>query len=154
MREMWRITSQKAIFEFSKLPDIRTAVPSILQFSLNVALSILATVLCILMAKEIFYFVEFIVTSETPNFQHFLEQILVFFLYFEFISMIVKYFRENYHFPMRYFLYIGITAMLRLIIVDHHDPFNTLIHAFVILILILSYNIINNTPARKSLNNK
>ena len=154
MRETWRINSQKAIFEFSKLPAFRIAVPSILQFILNASLIILATVLCILMAKEIFHFVEFIVTSEATNFQHFFEQILVFFLYFEFISMIVKYFRENYHFPMRYFLYIGITAMIRLIIVDHDDPFNTLLHAFVILILILSYYIINNTPARKSLNNK
>lgn len=154
MRETWRITSQRAIFEFSKLPAFRIAVPSILQFILNASLIILVTVLCILMAKEILYFVEFIMTSNKPNFQHFLEQILVFFLYFEFISMIVKYFRENYHFPMRYFLYIGITAMIRLIIVDHDDPFNTLLHAFVILILILSYYIINNTPARKSLNNK
>jgi protein PsiE len=154
MRETWRITSQKAIFEFSKLPAFRIAIPSILQFILNASLIILATVLCILMAKEIIHFLEFIVTSDKPNFQHFLEQILVFFLYFEFISMIVKYFRENYHFPMRYFLYIGITAMIRLIIVDHDDPFNTLLHAIVILILILSYYIINNTPARKSLNTK
>ena len=145
MRDTWRMTSQKAIFEFSKLPAFRTAVPSILQFILNASLIILATVLCILMVKEIFHFVEFIITSETTNFHNFLEQILVFFLYFEFISMIVKYFRENYHFPMRYFLYIGITAMLRLIIVDHDSPFNTLLHAFVILILILSYYIINKT---------
>jgi protein PsiE len=154
MRDTWRITSQKAIFEFSKLPAFRIAVPSILQFILNASLIILATVLCILMAKEIFHFVEFIVTSEATNFQHFFEQILVFFLYFEFISMIVKYFYENYHFPMRYFLYIGITAMIRLIIVDHDNPFNTLLHAFVILILILSYYIINKTPSRKCINNK
>lgn len=152
MRDTWRMTSQKAIFEFSKLPAFRTAVPSILQFILNASLIILATVLCILMAKETFHFVEFIITSETTNFHNFLEQILVFFLYFEFISMIVKYFRENYHFPMRYFLYIGITAMLRLIIVDHDNPFNTLLHAFVILILILSYYIINKTSSRKSPN--
>ncbi|MDQ0247336.1 protein PsiE [Bacillus fengqiuensis] len=154
MRDTWRITSPKTIFEFSKLPAFRIAVPSILQFILNAALIILATVLCILMAKEVFHFVEFIGTSEATNIQHFLEQILVFFLYFEFISMIVKYFRENYHFPMRYFLYIGITAMIRLIIVDHDNPFNTLLHAFVILILTLSYYIINKTPSRKSFNNK
>jgi protein PsiE len=154
MRETWRITSQKAILEFSKLPAFRIAVPSILQFILNTSLIILASVLCILMAKEVFHFVEFIVTSEATNFQHFFDQILVFFLYFEFISMIVKYFRENYHFPMRYFLYIGITAMIRLIIVDHDDPFNTFLHAFVILILILSYYIINKIPSRKSFNNE
>jgi protein PsiE len=138
MREAWRITSQKENVEFfSKLPAFRIAVPSILQFILNGSLILLAAVLCILMAREIFHFIEFILITDTPDFQHFLEQILVFFLYFEFISMIVKYFRENYHFPMRYFLYIGITAMIRLIIVDHDDPYKTLLHALVILILIL-----------------
>ncbi|WP_078410583.1 phosphate-starvation-inducible protein PsiE [Priestia abyssalis] len=152
MRDTWKITSQKAIFEFSKLPAFRIAFPSILQFILNTSLVILAMVLCILMTKEVFHFATFIITSKATDFQHFLEQILVFFLYFEFISMIVKYFRENYHFPMRYFLYIGITAMIRIIIVDHDNPFNTLLHAFVILILILSYYIINKTPSRKSPN--
>lgn len=63
--------------------------------------------------------------------------------------MIVKYFRENYHFPLRYFLYIGITAMVRLIIVDHHNPLNTLIYSGVILILIVSYYIINKTPVER-----
>ncbi|HWO96417.1 MAG TPA: phosphate-starvation-inducible protein PsiE [Bacillus sp. (in: firmicutes)] len=154
MRDTWKITSPKAIFEFSKLPAFRIAFPSILQFILNTSLVILATVLCILMAKEVLHFAKFIITSTSTDFQHFLEQILVFFLYFEFISMIVKYFRENYHFPMRYFLYIGITAMIRLIIVDHDSAFHTLLHALAALTLILSYYIINKTPSRKSLNNK
>ncbi|RBW67431.1 phosphate-starvation-inducible protein PsiE [Bacillus taeanensis] len=124
-------------------------MPAVLQFILNVSLILLAVVLCVLLGKEIFNFVEFIMLSEVKEFQYFLEKILVFFLYFEFITMIVKYFRENYHFPLRYFLYIGITAMIRLIIVDHHDPMNTLLYAFVILTLILSYYIINKTPRER-----
>lgn len=39
--------------------------------------------------------------------------------YFEFIALIVKYFQSGFHFPLRYFVYIGITAIVRLIIVDH-----------------------------------
>lgn len=69
--------------------------------------------------------------------------------HFEFISMIVKYFKENYHFPLRYFLYIGITAVIRLIIVNHDDPINTLIYSLVILTLIISYFIINKTPRER-----
>jgi len=56
--------------------------------------------------------------TNTGNYQHFIEEILVFFLYFEFVALIVKYFKNNYHFPLRYFIYIGITAIVRLIIVE------------------------------------
>ncbi|EGF18089.1 phosphate starvation inducible protein [Haemophilus aegyptius] len=45
----------------------------------------------------------------------------MFFLYFGFIGLIVQYFKSGYHFPLRYFIYAGITAMLRLIIVNHES---------------------------------
>lgn len=124
-------------------------IPKLLQWVLNSSLVLLSIVLCFLLSKEIFHFVQFIFYSDGHDFHEFLEKILVFFLYFEFISMIVKYFRENYHFPLRYFLYIGITAVIRLIIVNHDDPFNTLIYSFVILTLIISYYIINKTPRER-----
>ncbi|MBM6602166.1 phosphate-starvation-inducible protein PsiE, partial [Priestia megaterium] len=78
-----------------------------------------------------------------------LESILVFFLYFEFIAMIVKYFQENYHFPLRYFLYIGITALIRLVIVEHDNPVNTLLHTCAILVLTISYAIIKFSSKQK-----
>ncbi|WP_281269155.1 phosphate-starvation-inducible protein PsiE [Bacillus taeanensis] len=149
LKEISKVSPEKASFDFTRLPKFQQAIPAVLQFILNVSLILLAVVLCVLLGKEIFNFVEFIMLSEVKEFQYFLEKILVFFLYFEFITMIVKYFRENYHFPLRYFLYIGITAMIRLIIVDHHDPMNTLLYAFVILTLILSYYIINKTPRER-----
>jgi protein PsiE len=120
-----------------------------LQCILNGSLIVLSVILCILLAKEIYEFIKFIFHTDDTEFQNFLERILVFFLYFEFISMIVKYFREDYHFPLRYFLYIGITAMTRLIIVEHTDPIRTLIYSLVILILIISYYIINKTPRER-----
>ena len=36
-----------------------------------------------------------------------LEGILTYFLYFEFIALIIKYLQSNYHFPLRYFIYIA-----------------------------------------------
>ncbi len=55
------------------------------------------------------------------------EGLVVYFLYFEFIALIVKYFQSGFHFPLRYFVYIGITAIVRLIIVDHKSPLDVLI---------------------------
>ena len=95
-------------------------------------------------------FIQILIDGGNNDFKLFLANILIFFLYFEFIAMIVKYFKENYHFPIRYLLYIGITAMVRIIIVDHDHPVNALFYSLIILILIIGYFIINLTPRERS----
>ncbi|OCA92174.1 phosphate-starvation-inducible protein PsiE [Bacillus wudalianchiensis] len=121
-------------------------IPKVLQTILNVSLILLAIILSFLLVKELIVFGNILVESGTNDYKLFLANILIFFLYFEFITMIVKYFKEDYHFPLRYFLYIGITAMIRLIIVDHDHPINTLLYSLVVLILIIGYFIMNLTP--------
>jgi len=125
------------------------AVPKSLQLFLNVCLVLLALILAFLLMKELIEFVNILLIGGTSDYKLFLANILIFFLYFEFITMIIKYFKEDYHFPLRYFIYIGITAMIRLIIVEHDHPINTLIYALIILILIVSYFIINITPLER-----
>lgn len=117
-----------------------------LQILLNFSLVFLAVILSFLLVKELSVFVRMIVEGNTIDYKLFLESILIFFLYFEFITMIVKYFKEDYHFPIRYFIYVGITAMTRLIIVEHNNPLDTLLYSIVILILIVGYFIMNLTP--------
>ena len=97
---------------------MKEVISKILQGVLNVALTVLAVALCAMLVLEMIDFLKFIVSGEKADYKYFLANILVFFLYFEFITMIVKYFKEDYHFPLRYFMYIGITAMLRLVIVE------------------------------------
>ena len=133
-----------------KKKDLSKLIPTILQLTLNIALILLAISLCILMGKEIIYFIQHsILTSRHANNYELLEHILIFFLYFEFVAMIVKYFKENYHFPLRYFLYIGITAMIRLIIVSHENGLQTLLYSCTILVLIISYFIISKATGNK-----
>ncbi|MGE7623345.1 phosphate-starvation-inducible protein PsiE [Viridibacillus sp. NPDC096237] len=124
-------------------------IPAFLQLFLNSCLVILALILSFLLVKEIAIFLEILMTRGSSDYKLFLENILIFFLYFEFITMIVKYFKEDYHFPLRYFIYIGITAMIRLIIVEHDHPTDTLIYSLIILILIIGYFIINITPLER-----
>lgn len=125
------------------------SIPSFLQLFLNSCLVILALILSFLLVKEIVIFLKILMTRGSSDYKLFLENILIFFLYFEFITMIVKYFKEDYHFPLRYFIYIGITAMIRLIIVEHDHPTDTLIYSLIILILIIGYFIINITPLER-----
>ena len=122
------------------------SIPRIAHVILNVSLIVLAVILSLLLIKELMVFGRLLIESDSNNYKVFLESILIFFLYFEFISMIVKYFEEQYHFPLRYFIYIGITAMIRLIIVEHSNPVSTFLFSLVILILIIGYFIINLTP--------
>lgn len=124
-------------------------VARMLQWCLNTALILLALILIGLLIKEVIHLVNLAFFAE-GDYAHFelLEGILVFFLYFEFIAMIVKYFQEDYHFPLRYFMYIGITAMVRLIVVVHDDAAQTLLFSFSILVLVISYFLINYMHAR------
>lgn len=67
-----------------------------------------------------------------------IEELITFFLYFEFIALIVKYFKNNFHFPLDFFLYIGITAIVRLLIIDHESAFDNLIWSIAIFVLVCS----------------
>ena len=96
---------------------IKEVIPKVFQFFLNIVLVLLAVILSFLLIKELISFLPLLFNYSHQNYIVFFENILIFFLYFEFITMIVKYFEEDYHFPLRYFIYIGITAMIRLIIV-------------------------------------
>lgn len=130
-------------------PKLIKAIPKSLQVFLNICLVLLAVILSFLLMKELLEFLRIFVEGSSNDYKLFLANILIFFLYFEFITMIIKYFKEDYHFPLRYFIYIGITAMIRLIIVEHDHPVNTLIYSLVILVLIVGYYIINITPLER-----
>lgn len=67
-----------------------------------------------------------------------IEELITFFLYFEFIALIVKYFKNNFHFPLDFFLYIGITAIVRSVIIAHDTAFDILIWAISIFVLVCS----------------
>ena len=67
-----------------------------------------------------------------------IEELITFFLYFEFIALIVKYFKNNFHFPIDFFLYIENTAIVRLLIIDHESAFDNLIWSVAIFVLVCS----------------
>lgn len=114
-------------------------VQQVLQGGLRISLIALSSILFLFLIKEIYYLVVlFFIRSEKTSGIDFLEVIINYFLYFEFIALILKYFNSGDHFPLHYFIYISITAILRLIIVDHSHPFNTLIYSSSIFIQVIA----------------
>ncbi|HEM2460584.1 TPA: phosphate-starvation-inducible PsiE family protein, partial [Listeria monocytogenes] len=66
-----------------------------------------------------------------------------------FIALIVKYFESHFHFPLRYFIYIGITAIIRFIIVDHSSATSTLILSGAILLLVAALFLANTKMLKR-----
>ncbi|PJG85181.1 phosphate-starvation-inducible protein PsiE [Conservatibacter flavescens] len=126
-------------------------VSSVLQWILNVSLLVLAMILVVFLGKETYELIIVLLISAEEKVSYLLiEKIVVYFLYFEFLALIVKYFKTNYHFPLRYFLYIGITAMIRLIIVDHSSAMNTLLFAGAILLMVIALFVVSSERLKRS----
>ncbi|MFR2644006.1 MAG: phosphate-starvation-inducible protein PsiE, partial [Haemophilus parainfluenzae] len=97
--------------ELEKLPRVITGV---LKVVLSFSLIALALVLIIALAKITYTLAIMVFNTSSVVPYEVAEQAVMFFLYFGFIGLIVQYFKSGYHFPLRYFIYAGITAMLRL----------------------------------------
>ncbi|EFL80954.1 MULTISPECIES: phosphate-starvation-inducible protein PsiE [Actinobacillus] len=118
------------------------------QWTLNLSLLVAGLLLSYSLFSEAYSLYE-LLANHSEKFQ-IVEKIVIFFLYFEFLALIVQYFKYNYHFPLRYFLYIGITAMVRLIIVDHSNAMHTLLFALSILVMIIALYLVHSDRLRKS----
>ncbi|MET4876381.1 phosphate-starvation-inducible protein PsiE [Morganella morganii] len=122
----------------------------VLQWVLNIALLILGVLLIVFMGKETLTLINLLFSAQEKTTYLLLDSIVTYFLYFEFIALIVKYFSSGYHFPLRYFIYIGITAMVRLIIVDHSDANATFLHTLSILALTVALYLANTDKLKRS----
>ncbi|CAX57834.1 MULTISPECIES: phosphate-starvation-inducible protein PsiE [Erwinia] len=127
-----------------------TRIAWLLQMVLNIGLIVLAAILAIFLGKETFHLANVLLnTGEQTSSYLLIDGIVIYFLYFEFIALIVKYFQSGYHFPLRYFVYIGITAIIRLIIVDHKNPVDTLAYSIAILILVVTLWLANSNRLKR-----
>ncbi|MBU9857884.1 phosphate-starvation-inducible protein PsiE [Rahnella bonaserana] len=122
----------------------------IMQRILNIFLLGLAAILMIFIGRETYHLAMVLFVNNDQSSSYLLiEGIVIYFLYFEFIALIIKYFSSGYHFPLRYFIYIGITAIIRLIIVDHKSPYDTLVYACAILVLVVTLFLANGERLRR-----
>ena len=115
-------------------------ISTFFQWVLNFTLFSIGIVLTVAVLNTAFHIVTLIPGLFTTDVAYttFLEEIINFFLFFEFLSLVVKYFKNNFHFPLRYFIYIGITAIIRLIIVSHESAIDLFLWSSAILALVIS----------------
>lgn len=124
-------------------------IATAMQTVLNLGLLCLGIILIVFLGKETLHLADVLFTPEPTSKYRLVEGLVVYFLYFEFIALIVKYFQSGFHFPLRYFVYIGITAIVRLIIVDHQSPVDVLMYSGSILLLVVTLWICNSKRLRR-----
>ena len=124
-------------------------IATAMQTVLNLGLLCLGIILIVFLGKETPHLADVLFTPEPTSKYRLVEGLVVYFLYFEFIALIVKYFQSGFHFPLRYFVYIGITAIVRLIIIDHESPMAVLIYSAAILILVITLWLCNSNRLKR-----
>jgi protein PsiE len=135
---------------FERLTKAKTLARGMTRM-LAIMLLMLAIVLSVFLIQETWVLISILLKNEpSHNGYAMIEGIVVWFLYFEFIALIAKYFESGYHFPLRYFIYIGITAIVRLVIVDHEKPMATLIYSGAILVLLGALYIANSKLLKRT----
>lgn len=126
--------------------NIFNKIAHYLLLLMNIALALIGTILCFVLFAEAWHIIKIstnFLNDTNYSYKNIVEEIIYFFLYFELVALIVKYFKNNFHFPLRYFIYIGITAVIRLIIVDHDVAKNVLLWGTTIFLLSCSLAIVN-----------
>ena len=90
------------------------------------------------MASYLVDLATYLMKPMTPdNFSVIMQEIISFFMLFEFIMMILRYIQEGHHIPISYLILICLTAILRQLMVAHGDGLQTLLLSLSILLLVV-----------------
>lgn len=112
---------------------------------LNLCIALLAIILIVFLFKEIIEMINSFLINKTVKYNYVVEKMLVAFMHIEFILLIIQYFKRNYHFSLQFFIYVGITAVIRFIIVEHYNAIETMILSLTIVVLIVALYLLKKT---------
>ncbi|HGJ5874360.1 phosphate-starvation-inducible PsiE family protein [Arsenophonus apicola] len=119
-----------------KITKYNINISRLLLFLLNFSLVILAILLVFFLASKTYLSILLFSINLAKPYYYLLEAIFTYILSFEFIALVIKYFQSNNHFPLCYFIYIGTTTCMCLIIIVHKYAINAIIYGGAILLLV------------------
>lgn len=110
-----------------------------LQSLLIIALGILGIFLILLLFRELIPLGQQLVSrSITSSNDKILDEIIVFFLFFEFAALIISAIKHHGHTSVEFLMDLGVTALVRSLLTVHHNVFDTLFTAVAILLIIIA----------------
>lgn len=111
---------------------------NILKYLIVIALGILGIYLVIVLFMELFSLGKILLTANIVKIHlKVLDEVIVFFLFFEFTAMIISALKHNGHTSVNFLMSLGVTALLRGLISAHNEPTQVLINSIAILLLII-----------------
>ncbi len=134
--------NEKTKMSLKNLAD-PSRISKFMQWFLSGVLFVLGGILSVLLLVSTWSLIELVFVTHTVSGNEILGAIVTWFLYFEFLALIAKYYQSGLHFPLRYFIYIGVTAIVRLIILYHEEPMDTLVFSVAILVLVTALYLAN-----------
>lgn len=124
--------------KFSKLiqkyADKFAQLFSVLNF---VVIILLGIVLLIQIAKEIIHLFQIALEPTTSDIYLMIDKIIVFFLLFEFFMIVISSLKNNGHVSITLLMGLGLTALLRNLLIIHDDYKNLILNIVGILLLIV-----------------
>ncbi|MCH4171355.1 MAG: phosphate-starvation-inducible PsiE family protein [Lactobacillus sp.] len=119
------------------MKHVKVTLTHFTNIVIDAFLTVLAILMLVAMVKQLIVLGEY-AFAEKLSFTTMITNSLSFFMYFEFTMMIKKYIDEGHHIPIRYLVYIALTAILRQEMVTHDDATQTLILSIAIFLLVLT----------------
>jgi len=114
-------------------------ISQLFENCLDIAMFIIGLLMFGLLAKQIIAVTQLILL---PNFTENLSEItdasLMLFLFFEIIVIVKEYYVKDAHLSIETFLFVAITALVRIILLKHENYIETLSLSFSVLILIVT----------------
>ena len=114
-------------------------ISQIFEFILDIGMSIIGMVMVILFVRQLINVSTLIIG---PHFESNLPEItdgsLMLFLFFEIIVIAKEYYVKDAHLSIETFLFVAITALVRVILIKHDNYIETLTLSLSVLILILT----------------
>lgn len=104
--------------------------------AMTVMLAIAALLTFIAVQKFATIIIDYFRQGMAHDYLHLLEEIFIVLLLVELIAAIKLYFKNNFHFPLRFLVYIGITDVVRHILVAGNDPQKILLFAGAAILLV------------------
>ena len=115
-----------------------------LQLLTIVAIALLGICLVIVLFISLFALGSQLLTFNlTDDYFRVLDEVIVFFLFFEFAAMIISALKHNGHISVNFLMSLGITALLRGLIASHGSSSEIVLYALAILLLIIGMVILN-----------
>jgi len=120
-------------------PLMHKKISQLFENCLDIAMFIIGLLMFGLLAKQIIAVTQLILL---PNFTENLSEItdasLMLFLFFEIIVIVKEYYVKDAHLSIETFLFVAITALVRVILLKHENYVETLSLSFSVFILIVT----------------